>query len=135
MSLLAIALIYFSINIIGTLIWYTIPGYINFRRRAVFNLPARLILWPLNKGTFEEINSACKLNTMTAVFIFVGMPVLLCYTILRAISITCCGIGKVLSNTFSDFVFSKEERAQIAVGTLELQNKSGYSVNMKGKIE
>lgn len=107
-----LVLLYVSVNFLLTLIWWTIPAWINMYRYK-YNLPLRMVIWPLTSANFQG-SDLCKgeLAAITIIGILAASPVLIVWMICKGIYAVCGGI-------VNQIAFSKEEKVQIAVGTIE----------------
>lgn len=107
--------LYLVINILATLIWWTIPGCINVCRQK-YGLPCKRI-WPIPKNFQKDAPGAV---------IIVGMLIgSLCIVPLSILVMCVCGIYKCVNY----FAFSKEEKVQIAVGSIEKSKRSLNRLN------
>ena len=106
-------LLYTSVNFLLILIWWTIPAWINMYRYK-YDLPPRMIIWPMTRANFPKrtLDDKCELVLFTIVGIVAASPVLIIWMICKGIYTTCRGI-------INRVAFSKEEKVQIAIGTIE----------------
>ena len=100
-------LFYLIINFLLILIWWTIPGMIYLRRQK-YGLPPRMVIWPISKEFMENECCAALVVTFTIIGSLMVIPGILIYTI---VYIVRQGVNRI--------AFSKEERVQIAIGTIE----------------
>ncbi len=111
-------LLYLAVNFLITLICCTIPGCINFYRQK-YNLPPRIFIWPLRKETFpkDEDDAIIKILWITLLGIIGAVPVAIGYIVLY----------KFLYKNFiwiiKNITFSKEEKVQIAVESIQKKGK------------
>ena len=105
--------IYLILNFIATLIWWTIPSYINMCRQK-YDLPPKMVIWPQEKDNFYSIG-----HFGIAIFTFFGtlliIPIILGYIIYKSFRWAFHRLIKIIS-------FSKEDKVQIALGTIEKRN-------------
>ena len=100
------------VNFLLTLIWWTIPAWINMYRHK-YNLPLKMVIWPLTRANFSEHDlDKGGLALFTIVGIIAAGPVLIVWII-------CKGTYEVCGGIINQIAFSKEEKVQIAVGTIE----------------
>lgn len=104
-------LLYGGVNILLTLIWWTIPAWINMCRLK-YQLSPRMVIWPLTSKNFLA-DDLCKTEIVliTIAGILVVSPALIIYMVCQGIYILCGGI-------INRMAFSKEEKVQIAIGTI-----------------
>ncbi len=103
-------IIYFSVNLIITLIWITIPGLIHMYRQK-YGLPKRMIIWPLTVKMFNLYNHQNDLVFYTVIGTFGIIIGTIGYVLYRI-------IYKALRWCTLSVAFSKEEKVQIALGTI-----------------
>lgn len=109
--------IYFSLNFLITLIWWTIPTSINYYKLTKWKIPPNIRLWPLKE--FHK-------NTIGVGDILFGTLV---YTLILGGTLMMAGIliyklGKCIINSkfIANILLTKEEKVQIALGTIERKN-------------
>ena len=101
------------LNILITLIWWIIPWCINLCRHK-YNLPPKMVIWPLKNALFVDIVKSdfeiiiAMIITMTVAGIVFAVPIM-----------TACIIYTIVRWCVSKVAFSKEEKVQIAIGTIE----------------
>ena len=107
-----LVVLYIIVNLLLTLIWWTIPAWINMYR-VKYNLPLKMVIWPMAENSFSKYTlDPGQLALFTIVGIIAASPALIIYVVCKSIYILCGGI-------VSRVAFSKEEKAQIALGTIE----------------
>ncbi|KKL82694.1 hypothetical protein LCGC14_1982160, partial [marine sediment metagenome] len=79
------ALCYFGINFLFTLIWWTIPGWINIYRKK-YNLPMKMVLWPLTVKQMEYWTANVEVVCFTLLGIMGGVPVFMIVSAYKFIS-------------------------------------------------
>ena len=104
---------YFAVNFLITLIWWVIPWLFNIFRWQ-YNLPLKMILWPMKESFFKTIKCGC--NDATIIVVGIGIVPGL---VLAAPAIAVYIITKFILWLIANVSFSKEEKAQIAVGSIE----------------
>ncbi|KKL95421.1 hypothetical protein LCGC14_1854790 [marine sediment metagenome] len=112
-------IIWFSVNFLVTLIWWTIPRYINLCRKK-YNLSPRMVIWPMKDFLPACYSCGSAIIAVTITGIFVAVPIMLWYTIgwKFGCKIVCGAIHKFVTG----ISFSKEEKVQIALGIIEKDN-------------
>ena len=103
---------YIIVNLLLTLIWWTIPAWINMYR-VKYNLPSKMVIWPMTKNNFRKHDlDKSEVALLTIVGIIAASLVLIICMVCKSIYILC-------DSTINRIAFSKEEKVQIAVGTIE----------------
>lgn len=100
-------------NLLITLIWWTIPGSINLSRRK-YGLPPKMVIWPFGadmKDYFDKGLDAQSVVGLTVFGIFGATPIII-------ICMLCKIASRIYRWVIGGVAFSKEEKAQIAVGAL-----------------
>ena len=96
-------LLYGGVNILLTLIWWTIPAWINMYRHK-YNLPLRMVIWPLTPENFLA-DDLCKteIALITMAGIVIASPALIIYLI-------CKGTYTLGGGIINRIAFTKEEK-------------------------
>ena len=104
-------ILYFSVNFLITLIWFIIPGWVNIHRQE-YGLPPKSV-WPIPAEFFEcSRSSDVSLTVVLGVICMLTVPGVIIYCVYEIFCRIChWAVGGV--------AFSKEEKVQIAVGTIE----------------
>ena len=106
-------IIYLGVNCLMTLIWWIIPVYINWCRRK-YNLPPKMVIWPIPTDLLEGVGGG--VIPMTLAGLLGAAPAIIVYTI-------CYIIYKVFHRCIVGVAFSKEEKVQIAVGSISKEKE------------
>ena len=109
---------YLSVNFLVTLIWWTVPRYINLCRKK-YNLPPRMVIWPMKDFLLTFHSDGEDIAFVTITGIFTAVPVILWYVIVRRLGYKIC---KAIHRVVTGIAFSKEEKVQIALGIIEKDN-------------
>ena len=101
--------IYLGVNFLIILIWLAIPAYINWCRRK-YNLPPKMVIWPVQADFFKCAGGGV-------------IPIALVGLLGAAPAIIMYIIYKIFHRCIVGVAFSKEEKVQIAVGSITSTEK------------
>ena len=101
---------YFTINCIISMIWLVIPVIINAKRQE-YELPAAMVIWPMRPKFFRNSWLGLAIRCFISGTLIV-LPAMFIYIIGHTIYLTINWVANSLA-------FTKEDKVQIAIGTLQ----------------
>lgn len=105
-------IIYLTVNFLVTLVWFTIPWWVNAHRKK-YDLPPKRV-WPIPIAVYKDMDlDSAVIYSIVGGFFIATIPIIVGYVVIYR------GLYKPFRWCIMNIAFSKEEKVQIAVGSIE----------------